>query len=114
MNAPWFDPNLYAWIPGTVFGVSAGLWGTSVGLLARRGRARGLVLGAAWLLVACSAALLVIALVAWRTGQPYGVWYGLGLPGLIGLIVLGSNIPTARRAYRDAEQRQMEARDLSL
>ena len=54
MNAPWFDPNLYAWIPGTVLGVTAGLWGTSVGLLARCGRARSLVLGTAWLLVACA------------------------------------------------------------
>ena len=114
MNAPWFDPNFYAWIPGTVFGVTAGLWGMSVGLLAPRGRARGLVLGTAWLLVACSAVLLVAGLIAWHTGQPYGIWYGLALPGVIGLVVLGGNLPTARRAYQDAEQRRMEAQDLSL
>lgn len=114
MNATWFDPNLYGWIPGTVFGLAAGAWGASVGLFARRGRGRGLILGAAWLLVACSAALLVVGVFAWQSGQPYGVWYGLGLPGVIGLVVLGGNIPTARRAYQDAERRQLEAHDLSL
>lgn len=114
MSEPWFDPNHYGWIPGTAFGVAAGLWGGAVGLLAPRGRARGVVLGLTWLFMACAVILLAAALVAWRDGQPYGVWYGLGLPGAIGLAVLGGNIPNVLRAYRSAELRQMEARDLSL
>jgi hypothetical protein len=45
-------------------------------------------------------------------GQPYGVWYGLLLPGVIGLIVLGSLSPVAVTAYRQAELRKIQARDL--
>lgn len=114
MIEPWFDPARYAWIPGTVLGVSAGLWGTTVGLFAPRGRARGAILGVGWLLIACSAVLLGAGVVAWGAGQPYGVWYGLGLAGAIGLAALGGNIPNVRRAYREAERRRMEARDLPL
>ena len=45
-------------------------------------------------------------------GQPYGVWYGLGLPGALGLIVLGGLMPGVRRQYRQAEQRRLTATDL--
>jgi hypothetical protein len=114
MSEPWFDANHYAWIPGTVFGVVAGLYGSCAGVLAPRGRAKGPILGAAWLLLACAVALLALALVAWFDGQPYGVWYGLGLPGVIGLIVVGSLMPTISGRYREAERRRLEAQDLSL
>jgi hypothetical protein len=46
-------------------------------------------------------------------GQPYGVWYGLGLAGLIGVIVIGANLPVMFMAYRGAERRRVEAQDLS-
>ena len=38
MNEPWFDPNSYAWIPGTLLGTLSGLWGALVGTLAPRGK----------------------------------------------------------------------------
>jgi hypothetical protein len=112
MNEPWFNPNLYAWIPGTMLGVLGGTWGALVGTLAPRGKAKRLVLASGWFLVAASAILLIAAVVALLAGQPYGVWYGLGLAGLIGLIVIGVNIPNVIRAYRMAEDRQMSAREL--
>ena len=46
MIQPWFDPNQYAWIPGTAYGVIAGLMGAMVGWLVPRGRARGFILRA--------------------------------------------------------------------
>jgi hypothetical protein len=45
MTEPWFDPNLYAWIPGTALGIAGGVLGSLGGVLAPRGRARGVVLG---------------------------------------------------------------------
>jgi hypothetical protein len=51
---------------------------------------------------------------ALATGQPYGVWYGLGLGGLIGVVVLGANIRTVRRVYAMAEQRKIAAKDVTL
>lgn len=114
MSEPWFDPNAYAYIPGTLLGVAGGVVGPMVGLLAPRGRARGLVVGVLGLMLAASAALLVAGLIALATGQPYGVWYGLGLPGVIGLFVFGLNLPGILRVYRHIELRKLEAQDVSL
>ena len=112
MNEPWFDPNLYAWIPGTAFGCVAGLWGSAVGLCAQRGKAEGVVMAMGWCLAAVALAMLAVAVTAWALRQPYGIWYGLGLPGLLGTILLPSLMPVARNAYRQAQARRMQAADL--
>ena len=112
MSEPWFDASLYAWIPGTFLGVFGGLWGSLVGMLAPRGKGKGLVLGLLGVLLACGAIMFVLGLTALLSGQPYGVWYGLLLGGVIGLVVLGSLTPVALNAYRQAEARKMQANDL--
>jgi hypothetical protein len=83
-----------------------------VGVLAPRGKAKWLVLGSLGVLLCCSAILLVLGITAVTSGQPYGVWYGLLLAGVIGLIVLGSLSPVAINAYRQAELRKMQSQDL--
>src|SRR5262245_45358197 len=113
MSEPWYDSNLYAWIPPTAIGVSCGVWGALVGMLAPRGKAKGLMYALTGLIGLAAAVSLVAAVVAGVTGQPYGVWYGLGLGGGIGLLVVGLNsLLVLGPAYRAAEQRQMSARDL--
>jgi hypothetical protein len=109
---PWFNPSLYGWLPGTVFGCTVGLYGGITGWLAPRGRARGLVLGALWTFLAASTGFLAIGIFGLLSGQPYGVWYSLMLPGVIGVLVLGFNAPTVLRLYRIAEQRSLEAQDM--
>lgn len=111
MNEPWFDPIRWAWLPGTLLGVIGGMWGALAGTLAPQGKARSLVLGVGALLWVISMVLLAAGLTALFTGQPYGVWYGLGLAGLIGTIVLGPLLPVARKRYREAEERRMQAED---
>jgi hypothetical protein len=113
MSEPWFNPNVYAWIPGTALGVLGGVWGSLVGILAPRGKGKRLVVGLAWLLFLGSAALLGAAATGLVTGQPYGVWYGLGLPGAIGVVVIGVNMMVMDWVYRAAEARKMAARDLA-
>lgn len=114
MPDPWFDPMYWAWLPGTALGVVGGLWGSLAGFLARRNPA--LVIGALWLWFLASVALLVAGLVALTQGQPYGVWYGLGFPGLLGTILgavfLTALAPALRDAHRQEEERRMQARDL--
>lgn len=112
MNEPWFDPNLYAWIPGTAFGVAGGVWGSLVGVLAPLGKARSLVFGTCGVLIGAAVVMLVAGAIALATGQPYGIWYGLGLPGVMGLILMPSMWPMIRRAYRQAEERRIQAHDL--
>ena len=112
MTEAWFDPNLYAWIPGTVFGVTGGLMGAVVGCMAPPGRARAAVLRL-WFSVLGLAVLLAAAgLVALMKGQPYGVWFGLLMPGADGTIVIGALSPLVLKRYREAEERKMAARDL--
>ena len=108
----WFDPATYAWIPGTALGLLGGLEGTLAGLLAPRGKAKPLVLGIhIGCLIAC-AGLLLAGIVAKVEQQPYGVWYALGLPGLLGVFILGSLSPVLVRQYRAAEMRRSLGQDL--
>jgi hypothetical protein len=112
MNEPWFNPNLWAWLPGTVFGCLGGLWGTLAGVLAPRGKARRFILGYGLMLVAVSVIFLAAALYAFWSGQPYGIWYSMGLPGVQGVVVLGPLLPLVLYRYRQAEERRMSAQDL--
>jgi hypothetical protein len=112
MTQPWFDPNLYAWIPGTVYGVVAGLMGGLVGWLVPRGRAREFVLRAWFTVWAVAIVFLIAGMVALMNGQPWGVWYGLLLPGGIGAVVLGANSLVILKTYRVAEERRLAAKDL--
>ena len=112
MTEPWFDPNLYAWIPGTALGVTGGILGSLGGMLAPRGRARGLVLGLYGLVLCVTIVLLAAGLFALYAGQPYGVWYGLMLPGLLGTVVFGTLLPVILKRYREAEERRLTAHDI--
>jgi peptidoglycan/LPS O-acetylase OafA/YrhL len=112
MIEPWFDPNHYAWIPGTAYGLVAGLMGGLVGWLVPRGRARNFILRAWFALWALAVALLVVGIVALVDGQPWGVWYGLILPGTVGTLVVGANSLVILKRYREVEERRVSARDL--
>ena len=95
MNAPWFDPHL-AWLPGTLLGILCGLFGSSIGVLfplssrKKRWIGLGFLRMTYWLLLLCSAGFFLGGIVAFCAEQPDAIWYGLGLAGGIGLLVLGS------------------------
>jgi hypothetical protein len=112
MTEPWFDGNLYGWIPGTVLGVVGGLLGALSGTLAPRGKARRIVLSFWWLMLSVSFVSLVVGLYALYYGQPYGVWYGILLPGLLGSGLFSLLLPVILKRYREAEQRKLISRDL--
>lgn len=109
---PWFDPNHYAWVPGTVYGAAAGLMGGLVGWLAPRGRARSFILGAWFVLWALAVVLLAAGFVALEQGQPWSIWYGLLLPGAVGTLVVGANSYVVRKTYQQVEERRVAAKDL--
>jgi hypothetical protein len=109
---PWFDPNQYAWIPGTVYGVAAALMGAVVGWLVPRGRSRQLILRAWFTLWAVAVALLLAGAAALMDGQPWGIWFGMLLPGAIGTLVVGANSLVILKAYQVVETRRLAAKDL--
>jgi MFS family permease len=111
VQEPWFDINVGAWLGGAV-GIFGGVMGSLIGTLAPRGRARGLVLGLMWIAIVACGLMLVAGITAWFLGQPYAVWYGLGLCGLIGTIVFSSLMPVVYARYREAEMRKSQAKDL--
>ena len=69
-------------------------------------------MGAWYTILGTCLLLLALSIVAFLSGQPYGVWYGLGLPGVVGTIVMGSLLPLIKLRYRQAEERKMKAQDL--
>jgi hypothetical protein len=113
MTTPWFDPNVYAWMPGALLGViGGGLGGPLIGTFAPQGKHKALVMGFLFTLLGVCALLAAAGSAAWAAGQPYGVWYGLGFPGVLGLIVFGALTPLVRKRYREAELRKMSAAGL--
>ncbi len=114
MIEPWFIAQNWAWVPGTVLGLFGGLWGAASGSLAPRGKAKGIILGSGIAALIASAVSLAAGLVALAVGQPFGVWYTLLLPGVLGLMVLCPLVPMVWFRYRQAEGRKMQADDLSL
>jgi len=112
MMQPWFDAVRYAWIPGAMYGVAAGLLSGLVGVLAPRGRARSFVVRS-WLMLWLAAVVLLVAgFIALAAGQPWGVWYALLCPGAIGTLVVGANTYTVVKTYRIVEERRLAAKDL--
>jgi hypothetical protein len=112
MTEPWFNPSMYAWIPGTLVGMAGGLDGTLIGLCAPKGKCKRLVIGLHLAVLGACSLLLVAGVVALVMGQPYGIWYSLGLPGLLGIVVFGGLTPMVHRRYVEAEMRKSVAQDL--
>jgi uncharacterized membrane protein len=112
MTEPWFNPSTYAWIPGTVLGVVGGIAGTLDGLCASRGKCRTLVMGVHYAALLSCCLLLGAGVVALATGQPYGIWYGLGFPGLLGVVIFGPFTWFLRRLYTEAEMHKSMGEDL--
>ena len=110
MNEPWFDP-MWAWVPGTILGVFGGLWGTLLGVLGSKGTGKTAIWVSYWLLLAIGAVLLALGIAAVASGQPYGIWYGLLLPGVLLLLVVGPLGLVFRKSQRMAEQRKMQAQE---
>jgi len=112
MVEAWFDP-MFAWIPGTLLGVVGGaVGGPLAGMFAPWGKFKSQVLGFYMAIIIISAGLLAAGIAALASGQPYAVWYGLGFPGLLCLIIFGVLRGVVAKQYAAAELRRTMARDL--
>ncbi len=112
MSEPWFDAIRYSWLPGTLLGVAGGVMGTLMGTLAPLGRGRVFLTGVMWTTTGVCAVLFCAGVAGLLMGQPFGVWYGLGLPGLLGTMIFGILTPLTSRVYQMVEQRKITAKDI--
>lgn len=112
MVEAWFDPVM-AWISGTLLGVIGGaVGGPLAGYFAPRGKLKKQVLGFYCMILVISAVLFAAGIAALVAGQPYAVWYGLGFPGLLCLIIFGVLIGVVSKRYQEAELRRSIAEDI--
>ena len=109
---PWFtNVGVVGGLLGGTIGVLGGIYGTSLGVLVPRGRGRRFVVGFTLAFLAMGVILLVAGVTALVTGQPYGVWYSLLLPGALATILMSIFTPLVRVLYRQADHRRLEAEE---
>lgn len=113
MNEPWFNPR-WLGILGAIVGVLGGLVGTLAGIFIPKGKAKKLVLGVNALAFAVGFISLVVGIIAYLSGQPYGIWFGFGLCGLLCTVLSGMFFFVSRHEYRKAELRKSMSEDLTL
>ena len=115
MNEPWIsNPGMVGAILGSAMGILGGVVGTLAGVFIPKGKAKKLVLGVDTFAFVLSFISLIVGITAYLAGQPYGVWYGFGLCGLIGTFVFGMLFFVFRTEYRKAELRKSMSEDLTL
>lgn len=106
----WFSGRT-AGIFGGIAGTLIGIWGAIIGMLASRGKARGVVVGSANALIVVGIVILLLGLVALIAGQPYAVYYSLLLIGVLLLVVVGGIRRVLPRRYEAIELKKMQAMD---
>ena len=115
MAEPWFNPEVFGayfgGIGGSLGGVFCGTWGAAVGSLAPRGKARTLIVGLGWVILAVGVGALGLGLVALVAGQPYGIWYAPLLSGFVVTIVTGILLPMVYLRYRQADLRKLQGEE---
>jgi len=112
---PWFDgrtAGLVGGIGGSLIGVLGGVFGCLCSWLVPKGRGKGLLLGGLAAMGGIGVACLLTAATALAMGQPYHVWYGFLLAGVLLTVLGGVFFGVLRKRYRAAELRKMHASEL--
>ena len=86
--------------------------GPLVGVFAPKGKFRKQVMGFYYLILVVSAGLFAGGVISFISGQPYAVWYGLGFPGFLCLIIFGGLLGIVSKWYNEVELRKTMADDI--
>ncbi len=100
MNPFALDPSL-SWLPGTLFGVSVGLWGSCLGVARGFGRRRieTCMAHSYWFFLSWALSMFHFGVNALAQGRPYSLWFGWLLPGALGAVQLACLFPLVRRSW---------------
>lgn len=111
----WFTPqeaNLIGGILGGVIGaIGGGVGGPMMGILAPKGKLKGLVVGFQVFWLALGVGLLATGGLAALLGQPDYVMHPFLLVGFITTSVMGGLLPVTLARYREAEKRRLDAEE---
>ena len=106
----WWSHRQAGWI-GAIAGSAFGCIGGTVGILIGRGKARRFVLASLVILPLLGAGGLVLGFIAVAMSQPWAVYYGPLLLGLLLVVIPLSQRRAARKRYEQLELRKMQAMD---
>jgi hypothetical protein len=106
----WLTPREIG-LAGGAAGTVLGLAGAAIGILASRARARGLVVGLLWTLLAVGVCAVAAAAAAWRLGQPPALVSLLALVGVLGTALPWGLLGRVKRQYEEIELRRIQALD---
>jgi hypothetical protein len=111
----WFDSptaGLIGGIGGGLIGVWGAVFGSLCSLLIPRGQGKRLLLGSMVVQAVLGVAVLLTGVTALALGQPFFVWYGLLVGGVLMTLLGCAFFFTLRRRYRAVELRKMQADEL--
>ncbi len=107
----WWSDRMAGWVGG-IGGGLIGCVGSWMEWCARRGRSRGFVLWASKVFIIFGIASIAVGVAAVALHQPYGVWYGLLLVGLLCVGIFAVRLRGYQARYRELELRRMAALDV--
>lgn len=114
MNEPWINPEILGGILGGTFGTLGTIIGILAGGFVPRGKTKRLTLGIHTFGFFLSFTSLVVGIIAYLSGQPYGVWSGFGYTGLTCTVLFGLGFRVILKRARHAELRKSMSEDLML
>ena len=109
-SAGWLTPRGIG-LAGAAAGSLLGVLGAAIGVLASKGRARGLVFVLLWSMIGLGLAALAAAALAWTSDQPPRLVFLLGLVGILAAGLPANLLGQVRRRYEEHELRRMQALD---
>ena len=111
----WFSEQiagLIGGIGGGLLGTLIGAWGAIIGIFARKGKFKKLILIVAIVFLVIAFIALCAGFFALAAGQPYHVWYPFALIGGTVTAIIIPNYIVAKRIYTRAELKKMNIDDL--
>ncbi len=115
MNEPWINNiGMVGDILSSIMGLLGVVDVTLALVFIPKGKANKLVLGVNTLAFALAFISLILGIIAYLSGQPYSIWDGFGLSGLLGTIFFGMFFFAICSEYRKAELRKAMSEDLTF